>query len=903
MMWAGLALGIVVGAVLWNLPGAVILGFIGWLAGVIVDSKRAAARRPAEAPPRPLLGEPLPVRLDRMERTLASLEARMGRIEAAVLAAPWGAAVPVAKEEVVAPVVEAAAPMVQEAPAPVVETAVEDKKADVAPNPLVAWLTGGNAIARAGLLILFFGLAFLLKYMADRNLISPELRVGGIAAAGIAMLVIGWRLRERRRAYALGLQGGGVAVLYLVTFAALKLYHLLDPGMAFALLAAIAALSAFIAIAEDSAILAAFGAGGGFLAPILASTGGGSHVALFSYYVILNAGILAIAFFKAWRGLNVMGFLFTFVIGLAWGMKYYQPEYLGTTEPFLIVFFLMYVAMAVLFARRGGSDVGRYLDAILLFGVPIAAFGLQAALMRDTEFGLAFSAVALAAFYVLLGMVLRRGARWAPVVEVFVSLGVVFATVAIPLALDARWTSAAWALEGAAVFTFGVRQGRVRARLFGLAVQLAAGISFVIAYPGLYADVPLVDAVFVGALLVAAAGSWTARRIARAVHPLYPAEKAMEAAAYIWAVGWWLFAWHHEIRAFVPFEMRLPASVALLAATALGTSFLSIRLAWPIAAAPTLALLPALIPCLLLGMIGAPHPFAHFGWAAWIAALAVQVWVLRRHADAAPEGYDSVLHAGTALVVAVLGAVELHWLAVEYTARGTAWSIAAVMVVPAIVAIVIASASMDERWPVSAYPRSYRNAALGAILAALAVWVVYANVTHDGRSDPLPYIPFVNALDLGHVLAILGGVFAWLGFRRRPGEFPAAMGAPPAAAAASALAFLWLNGILLRSIHHWSTIPYAFEPMMRSVVVQAALSIFWSVLALTLMVLATRTGRRAIWMTGAVLMVVVAAKLFVVDLSHVSGVERIVSFIGVGLLMLVVGYVAPVPPRHKEAVA
>jgi len=87
------------------------------------------------------------------------------------------------------------------------------------------------------------------------------------------------------------------------------------------------------------------------------------------------------------------------------------------------------------------------------------------------------------------------------------------------------------------------------------------------------------------------------------------------------------------------------------------------------------------------------------------------------------------------------------------------------------------------------------------------------------------------------------------------------------------------------------------------VVVQAALSIFWSVLALTLMVLATRTGRRAIWMTGAVLMVVVAAKLFVVDLSHVSGVERIVSFIGVGLLMLVVGYVAPVPPRHKEAVA
>jgi uncharacterized membrane protein len=69
------------------------------------------------------------------------------------------------------------------------------------------------------------------------------------------------------------------------------------------------------------------------------------------------------------------------------------------------------------------------------------------------------------------------------------------------------------------------------------------------------------------------------------------------------------------------------------------------------------------------------------------------------------------------------------------------------------------------------------------------------------------------------------------------------------------------------------------------------------------MVLATRIRRRAIWMTGAVLMVVVALKLFVIDLSHVSGIERIVSFIGVGLLMLVVGYLAPVPPRHKEAIA
>ena len=79
--------------------------------------------------------------------------------------------------------------------------------------------------------------------------------------------------------------------------------------------------------------------------------------------------------------------------------------------------------------------------------------------------------------------------------------------------------------------------------------------------------------------------------------------------------------------------------------------------------------------------------------------------------------------------------------------------------------------------------------------------------------------------------------------------------------------------------------------------VQASLSIFWAILALAAMVYATRTSRRALWMLGAGLMAVVVAKLFLVDLSNVGGIERIVSFIAVGVLMLVIGYFSPVPPR------
>jgi uncharacterized membrane protein len=113
--------------------------------------------------------------------------------------------------------------------------------------------------------------------------------------------------------------------------------------------------------------------------------------------------------------------------------------------------------------------------------------------------------------------------------------------------------------------------------------------------------------------------------------------------------------------------------------------------------------------------------------------------------------------------------------------------------------------------------------------------------------------------------------------------------------------FIGLNGSLLRAMHHWAGVPYYLEAMLHSMLVQAALSIFWTVLALCAMVVATRLRIRSLWIVGGALMAVVVAKLFLVDLSNIGGVERIVSFIGVGVLMLLIGYLSPVPPRTQES--
>jgi uncharacterized membrane protein len=84
-------------------------------------------------------------------------------------------------------------------------------------------------------------------------------------------------------------------------------------------------------------------------------------------------------------------------------------------------------------------------------------------------------------------------------------------------------------------------------------------------------------------------------------------------------------------------------------------------------------------------------------------------------------------------------------------------------------------------------------------------------------------------------------------------------------------------------------------------VFQAGISILWGVTAAALMTLARLRLDRAVWITGAGLLAMLIVKLFVVDLGNVGGVARIVSFLATGMLILAIGYFAPVPPRSEKA--
>ena len=962
-LWVLALLGAVLGAALFGsgagaFPGLVLGTLAGVLLGRVLDlqaqlrlldarvralAERVAAPEPArQAPPR-------------------TMDAEVGTPAARVAAAPEqdagpdpiDADVPPAPVSMApsTPVPDSTAPASTAPPAPpaiAARTPVDEAFAPVRPpagpaSPpgaveralsfVVAFFTTGNLVAKVGVLVLFVGVAFLVKYSIENALLPPALRLVGAGAVGMALLAVGFRLRGRTDAYGLLLQGAGIGVLYLTVFAAFRLYALIPGGAALVALVVIVVASSLLAVRQDSEAMAAWGLTGGFLAPVITSTGDGSHVALFSYYALLDLGILGMAWFRSWRWVNLLGFVFTFGISALWGASAYAPEHFAVVEGFLIWFFLHFVLVSLLFARgvsraqaaegdAGGTDAGPppggsttavsgAVNGTLVFGLPIAVFGLQSVLVQGMPFALAYTALGMAVVYLAALWVARRWhAVPALLGDTYLALTLVFASLAIPFAVaDQRWTAAAWAVEGAGLVWLGLRQHSLFNRLFGLLLQLGGGVAFVHAlFAGNHDGVTG----FSLACALLALSGWAvsylyARHASGATRqadsdadaepqdapalrapPVVRAAGLVSGLAMLWAWPWWIGGVIAQVLEQATSGWQTPALLVLGGASAAAVTRLGTVLDWPAARRSGYAWLPALA---LLGLV-AGLDMAPFGSMqailAWLFAFGAAWSCL--HSIAVPFGPEpdglrspaARWHAAS-LVVAV--AIVTHLLYAQLAidlAIDSGWLSA----VPGVVAVLVLFAlpPLRGRWPVRDFDFAYLDAAAATLLAWLGAWIVLGGWV-SAAPDPLPYLPVGNPLELVQGAALLLA-FGWLrerGFAWAP--LPLA-----------AVAFVLVNQVTLRILHAFAGVPFEFAAMSASALVQTTLSLLWTMLALGAMFAGARRLQRPVWIAGAALLGVVVLKLVAVDLSGIGTVARIVSFMGVGGLMLLIGYLAPLPP-------
>ena len=769
-------------------------------------------------------------------------------------------------------------------------------------NILVSYFTGGNVVVRAGAVVLFFGVAFLLKYSAERNIVPIELRLLSVSLGAIALLGFGWRLRQKRTGYALILQGAAVGILFLTIFAALRLYQLLPAGIALALLVGLSIFSSALAILQDARVLAVLGIVGGFLAPVLTSTGGGSHVMLFSYYALLNIGILVTAWHRSWRELNLLGFVFTFGIGTLWGMQNYRPEMFATTEPFLVLFFLFYLAIGILFARNLPLNLKGYIDGTLVFGTPIVCFSLQSVLVKPYPYGLAWSALVVGGLYATLARaLLKKGSpAMRTLVESFLATGVVFATVAIPLALNGRWTSAAWALEGSAVVWIAIKQQRWMPRIFGLVLQVLAGMAFLAAARQPTGDLAVLNGFCLGGAIIALAGFFSGYCLHRQRQRIATAHLEC-LLALGWALLWWFGTGLNEIETFAPHHLRLAWALSFFALSGALSFVAGVKLRWETLKQVYKGLLPVMLAGAALSLVEFHrHPSIHGGWLAWPLAFGIHYLLLRRDEDSELLRYLKYLHLGLLLLLIALITWEATWWTDHWIRGGGVWPLVVLGVVPALFVLGLCRLWNAFIWPLGSFQRTYLYSGLAPVVVYLWVGSLAANLFSRGNPWPLGYLPLLNPLDLTQAFVLLAIGFWMVVMTTKLEIRPLGLNRRTGAILAGGTVFFWLNAMLVRTLHYWGNVPFNLRAMVASDLAQTSLSICWTLSALVVMLWATRKGVRPVWMVGAGLIGAVIVKLFIFDLANTSTVERIVSFIGVGVLCLVIGYLAPLPPRSPK---
>ena len=258
-------------------------------------------------------------------------------------------------------------------PAPAAAAAA--RAAAAAPESLESRI-GGRWLLNIGIAAIVIGVAYFQKWAIDYNWITPTMRVIQGAIAGAVMIVAGGRFARRGYDfYGQMIAGGGVAVLYVSTYAAFNYYQLIERPTAFVLLAAISALGAWLADRHESQGLAVCSVTGGFVTPFLLAGNTDAQVALFTYDAILVAGTMFLAGRRDWPSLHVVSYVLTLVTIAGWADRYYvpsrYPHYLRT-ELFFTLFCAMFVTIAVRM-RRSESPLAQA-AAVLLWTAPVAYY-------------------------------------------------------------------------------------------------------------------------------------------------------------------------------------------------------------------------------------------------------------------------------------------------------------------------------------------------------------------------------------------------------------------------------------------------------------------------------------------------------------------------------------------------
>ncbi|MEO7989634.1 MAG: DUF2339 domain-containing protein [Chryseolinea sp.] len=360
-------------------------------------------------------------------------------------------------------------------------------------NPDLEKFIGENLANKIGIGILVLGIGFFVKYAIDQDWINEIGRVFiGILCGGI-LLGVAHRLRKTFTAFSSVLVGGGIAVLYLTITIAFHEYKIFNQTAAFLLMLGITSFAVVLSLGYNRIELAVLSILGGFASPFMVSTGEGNYVVLFTYILILDSGMLVLAYFKKWNLVNIICYALTILLFGSWMSTKFDGENSSMIVGALIfatLFYLIFFAMNI---------VNNIKERLAFKGIEISIllsntffFYGAGMVILDNPIGENFKGLftaTLGIFNFIFAYALYKNNRVDKnLVFLLIGLVLTFISLAAPVQLKGNYITLFWSAETVLLLWLSQKSGIRLMKLASLLIMGLMVISLIMDWSQIYID-------------------------------------------------------------------------------------------------------------------------------------------------------------------------------------------------------------------------------------------------------------------------------------------------------------------------------------------------------------------------------------------------------------------------------
>ncbi|AYB31729.1 DUF2339 domain-containing protein [Chryseolinea soli] len=358
-------------------------------------------------------------------------------------------------------------------------------------NPDLEKFIGENLANKIGIGILVLGIGFFVKYAIDREWISEIGRVFiGVLCGGI-LIGVAHRLRKTFVAFSSVLVGGGIAILYLTIYIAFHDYQIFSQTAAFMLMVVITAFAVVLSLGYDRKELAILSILGGFASPFMVSTGEGNYVVLFTYVLILDGGMLVLAYYKKWNVVNIICYAFTILLFGSWlGARFdgEKTSMIAGAMIFATLFYLVFFAMNMINNLRKRTSF-EALEIGMLLSTTFFYYAAGMVILNNPhgeDFKGLFTA-SLGIFNFIFAYTLFKSTRVDKnLVYLLIGLVLTFISLAAPVQLEGNYITLFWAAEAVLLLWLSQKSGIRLMKLTSVIVMALMVISLLMDWGQIY---------------------------------------------------------------------------------------------------------------------------------------------------------------------------------------------------------------------------------------------------------------------------------------------------------------------------------------------------------------------------------------------------------------------------------